>query len=144
MVAEQEAHHHDDHHHADEPHESPITMTLPLMVLALPSIAIGLLGMPFNNRFEAFIYAPGEANAALEAAAEFEWSEFLLMAGNSVGIALIGITLASLMYRTRKVDPAAIANRFPSLYEFSLNKWFMMTSMSAPSSRAVDGLLVRF
>lgn len=125
MVAEQEAAHHDDHHHADEPHESPITMTLPLMVLALPSIAIGLLGMPFNNRFEAFIYAPGEANAALEAAAEFEWSEFLLMAGNSVGIALIGITLASLMYRTRQLDPAAIANRFPTLYEFSLNKWFI-------------------
>lgn len=126
MVAEPEVHHHnDDHHHADEPHESPITMTLPLMVLAIPSMAIGLLGMPFNNRFEAFIYAPGEANAALEAAAEFEWSEFLLMAGNSVGIALIGITLASLMYRTRQVDPAAIANRFPSLYEFSLNKWFI-------------------
>lgn len=126
MVAEPEAHHHDDdHHHADEPHESPITMTLPLMVLAIPSVAIGLLGMPFNNRFEAFIYAPGEANAALEAAAEFEWSEFLVMAGNSVGIALIGITLASLMYRTRQVDPAAIANRFPSLYEFSLNKWFI-------------------
>lgn len=126
MVADSNDHHAaDDHHHADEPHESPVSMTLPLVVLAIPSMAIGLLGMPFNNRFEAFIYAPGEANAALEAAAEFEWQEFLIMAGNSVGIALIGITLASLMYRTRSVDPAAIANRFPSLYEFSLNKWFI-------------------
>ncbi len=126
LVANPEDNHHaDDHHHADEPHESPITMTLPLVMLAIPSMAIGLLGMPFNNRFEAFIYAPGEANAAMEAAAEFEWQEFLIMAGNSVGIALIGITLASLMYRTRSVDPAAIANRFPSLYEFSLNKWFI-------------------
>jgi len=126
MVADPDDHHEaGDHHHADEPHESPVSMTLPLVVLAIPSMAIGLLGMPFNNRFEAFIYAPGEANAALEAAAEFEWQEFLIMAGNSVGIALIGITLASLMYRTRSVDPAAIANRFPSLYEFSLNKWFI-------------------
>jgi NAD(P)H-quinone oxidoreductase subunit 5 len=115
---------HDDHH-ADEPHESPVSMVLPLMVLAIPSLAIGLLGMPFNNRFEAFIYAPGEAKAALEAAAEFEWPEFLTMAGSSVGIALIGITLASWMYRTCQIDPAAIANRFPSLYEFSLNKWFI-------------------
>lgn len=126
MVADPEDHHPaTDDHHADEPHESPVSMTLPLVVLAIPSMAIGLLGMPFNNRFEAFIYAPGEANAALEAAAEFEWQEFLIMAGNSVGIALIGITLASLMYRTRSVDPSAIANRFPSLYEFSLNKWFI-------------------
>ena len=88
---------HDSHehgHHASEPHESPITMTLPLMVLAVPSFAIGLLGTPFANYFEGFVYAPGEPVPDIaEIAAEFEWSEFLPMAGSSIGIALIGICL---------------------------------------------------
>lgn len=125
---ELEAHEaHDDHeHHASEPHESPITMTLPLMVLALPSLAIGLLGTPFANYFESFIYAPGEPVPDMaEIAAEFEWSEFIPMAGSSIGIALLGITLASLMYISRKIDAGAIASKFESLYEFSLNKWYL-------------------
>ncbi len=122
---ELEAHDDHGHHHASEPHESPLTMTVPLMVLAVPSMLVGLLGMPFANRFEAFIYAPGEATPdMLEMAAEFEWHEFALMAGNSVGIALIGITLASFMYLRGKINPSAIAARFLPLYEFSLNKWY--------------------
>ena len=87
--------HDHDHHHSDSPHESPVTMTLPLMALAIPSMIIGLLGTPFANYFEQFIYAPGESLAeVLEELAEFDLTEFLIMAGNSVGIALIGITFA--------------------------------------------------
>ncbi len=44
--------------------------------------------------------------------AAFNWSEFLVMAGSSVGIALIGITVASLMYRMGQIDPSAIAKNF--------------------------------
>jgi len=46
------------------------------------------------------------------------------MGGNSVGIALIGITIASLTYLRGKIDPKAIASKFPQLYQFSLNKWY--------------------
>jgi len=46
------------------------------------------------------------------------------MAGSSVGIALIGITLASLMYLRGKIDPSAIAAKIKPLYELSLNKWY--------------------
>ncbi|NET29998.1 NAD(P)H-quinone oxidoreductase subunit 5 [Okeania sp. SIO1I7] len=119
-------HDHDHGHHSDSPHESPISMTLPLMVLAIPSMIIGLLGTPFANYFEQFIYAPGESLAeVLEKLAEFELTEFLIMAGNSVGIALIGITFASLMYLSRKIDPSAIAEKIKPLYNFSLNKWYL-------------------
>jgi NAD(P)H-quinone oxidoreductase subunit 5 len=118
-------HSHDDGHHGGLPHESPLTMTLPLLVLAVPSVLIGLLGTPFNNYFEAFVYAPSETAAeALKAATEADLPEFLVMAGNSVGISLIGITLASLMYLRHKIDPAAITAKFPALYNFSLNKWY--------------------
>jgi NAD(P)H-quinone oxidoreductase subunit 5 len=117
---------HDDHeHHADEPHESPWTMTFPLAVLAIPSMAIGLLGTPFANYFEEFIHSPSESVAEIaEKAAEFNPNEFYLMAGSSVGISLIGITLASLMYLMRKIDPNAIASQIKPLYNLSLNKWY--------------------
>jgi NAD(P)H-quinone oxidoreductase subunit 5 len=54
----------------------------------------------------------------------FNWTEFLIMGGSSVGIALIGITLASLMYLRGKIDPRAIAEKIRPLYGFSLNKWY--------------------
>jgi NAD(P)H-quinone oxidoreductase subunit 5 len=118
---------HHDEHHSGLPHESPLSMALPLVVLAVPSILVGLVGTPFANYFEAFIHPPGEeihSFPPLEIPAGFEWSEFLLMGGSSVGIALIGITLASLMYLTQKLDPAAIAKKIEPLYKLSLNKWY--------------------
>jgi len=116
---EQDDSDHDDHH-SHEPHESPLTMTLPLMVLAVPSMAIGLLGTPFANYFEAFIHAPGEVFKQ-EAV---DLPEFLIMGGSSVGIGLIGISLAILMYLQRKIDPATWSEKFPTLYDFSKNKWY--------------------
>ncbi|MBD1931507.1 MULTISPECIES: NAD(P)H-quinone oxidoreductase subunit 5 [Cyanophyceae] len=116
---------HDDHSHSEYPHESPISMTLPLLILAVPSALIGLVGTPFHNYFEEFIHAPSESvEEVLEKATEFNLTEFLIMGGNSVGIALIGITLASLMYLHGKIDPAAIASKIPFLYKLSLNKWY--------------------
>ncbi|WP_416673124.1 NAD(P)H-quinone oxidoreductase subunit 5 [Egbenema bharatensis] len=113
---------HGDHHHSDSPHESPITMTIPLMALAIPSILIGLLGTPFANYFEAFIHPPSEVIEGIPS--EVDWSEFLTMAGSSIGVSLIGITLASLMYLRGKIDPAKIAKQIEPLYKLSLNKWY--------------------
>ncbi|MEN9252544.1 MAG: NAD(P)H-quinone oxidoreductase subunit 5 [Thermostichales cyanobacterium HHBFW_bins_127] len=125
-----------DEHHASVPHESPWTMTLPLVLLAVPSVVIGLVGTPFANGFEAFVHAPTEEvvlNIWPElteqwqrvVAGEFDWGEFLIMAGSSVGIGLLGITLATLMYLEKRIDPAAIAKRIEPLYLFSLNKWYL-------------------
>lgn len=112
---------HDFHDRQGEPHESPLTMTLPLVILAIPSIAIGFTGAPYANNFEAFIHPVSEE---LVDAAGFNWTEFLIMAGSSVGIALVGITLASLMYLRGKIDPAVIAQKLQPLYQFSLHKWY--------------------
>nr|MDJ0649015.1 NAD(P)H-quinone oxidoreductase subunit F [Xenococcaceae cyanobacterium MO_188.B19] len=98
-----------------------ITMALPLVILAIPSLAVGLVGMPWNNLFEAFIHAPGEVVSG----EEFELTEFLIMAGLSIAIAVSGIIVAALMYRLKKIDPAAIAKKYPALYKFSLNKWYV-------------------
>jgi len=116
---------HDTHHKSEHPHESPWTMALPLVILAIPSMLIGLVGTPYANYFEEFIHPASEtAMAVAEKAAEFDQNEFFVMAGSSVGISLIGITLASLMYLWGKIDPAAIAQKIRPLYELSLNKWY--------------------
>ena len=108
------------HSHSHTPHESAWTMTLPLVFLAVPSILIGLVGRPWDNLFEAFIHAPSEVAEK----AVFSWKEFYIMGGSSVGIALIGITLGSLFYLSKRLDAAAIAKKIPALYQFSLNKWY--------------------
>jgi NAD(P)H-quinone oxidoreductase subunit 5 len=120
-VKELDTHEHDHEHHSHEPHESPLTMTFPLIMLAIPSVLIGLVGRPWDNGFERFISIPGEV---AEEVHRFEWNEFLIMGGSSVGIALIGITLASLMYLQKKINPADIAKKFPALYDLSLHKWY--------------------
>ena len=38
-------HHHDDHGHAGTPHESPAVVTLPLVLLAIPSVVIGFFSI---------------------------------------------------------------------------------------------------
>ncbi|MTJ47901.1 NAD(P)H-quinone oxidoreductase subunit 5 [Dolichospermum sp. UHCC 0259] len=120
---ELESHSHDSHSH--EPHESPWTMSLPLVVLAIPSMLIGLVGTPYANYFEQFIFSPNETLAeVMEKAAEFDPHEFYVMAGSSVAISVVGITLAVLMYLARKIDPSAIAKNIQPLYDLSLNKWY--------------------
>jgi NAD(P)H-quinone oxidoreductase subunit 5 len=120
---------HDDtghtHHHAEYPHESALSMTFPLMALAIPSVLIGLVGTPFANYFEAFIHPAGEALSVAEIAEEVDMAEFVRMAGASVAISIAGIVLAVLMYRAKKIDPKAIAQKIQPLYNLSLNKWYI-------------------
>ena len=116
MDAKEAEHHGHDH----EPHESPFTMAFPLVMLAIPSFGIGLVGMPWNNYFEEFIHAPGEVIAE----GHFDMNEFLIMAGVSMAIAIVGIIVAFLTYSAKKIDPVAIAKKYPALYQLSLNKWY--------------------
>jgi NAD(P)H-quinone oxidoreductase subunit 5 len=125
-LASDSEHEADPGHHSEFPHESPLTMTLPLLLLAVPSTLVGLVGVPFDNYFEKFIHPASETVVEVASQAEgFDWTEFLIMGGSSVGIALIGITVASLIYLRGKIDPKAIAQNIKPFYEFSLNKWYI-------------------
>ena len=119
-----EADHGDDHGHAhaSHPHESGWQMAMPLAVLAVPSVLIGLLGTPWNSRF-AFLVDPEEA---AHMAKHFSWGEFLPLAGASVAISLVGITVSVLAYALHKLDLAAtVAARFPAVNAFLANKWYL-------------------
>ena len=121
--ADEDGDEHGEHHaHAEHPHESGWQMAMPLAVLAVPSVLVGLLGMPWNSRFGTLL----DPQEAAEVAEHFSWGEFLPLAGASVAISVIGITVAVLAYALRKLDLAtAVAGRFPSINAFLANKWYL-------------------
>ena len=110
------------HSHAEHPHESGWQMAMPLAVLAVPSVLVGLLGVPWNSRF-GFLLDPHEA---AEVAEHFSWGEFLPLAGASVTISVVGISVAVLAYALHRLDLAnAVAARFPTINRFLANKWYL-------------------
>jgi NADH-quinone oxidoreductase subunit L len=128
-----DAHHsaHDDHA-AHAPHESPWVVTLPLVVLAVPSVVIGYLSIErllFGNFFAGSIYVNGAAHPATVALAE-EFRGPLEMALDSwqhspLWLAAAGIVAAWVLYLKRPVLPQRLRDRFPGLYALLDNKYYM-------------------
>jgi NADH-quinone oxidoreductase subunit L len=115
-------------------HESPSSMTVPLMILAGLSIVGGWIGWPEalggSDRFAHFlepVLAPHGA-AALAAAAVPEATghgmEYVLMVA-SVLMGLFGIWVAYVFYLQRKDIPESIAARFSGIYTLLLNKYYV-------------------
>ncbi len=103
-------------------HESPWSMTFPLVFLAVPSVIIGFMGFPWDSKF-ASLLDPEEALIAIES---FELKEFLPLAIASVFIASIGITIAYQAYFAKKINLSILfAQRFPSVNKFLSNKWYL-------------------
>ena len=125
----------------DKVHESVPVMTIPLILLSIPSIFLGMfLGLPFGDSrlhhwvepvFEegqAILYGEGHSEAAY---ALFGIDGALILA--SVTFAVIGIVLAWRLFGVslpgfhRDPKPAevvALTARAPFLYRASLNKWW--------------------
>ncbi|GAA5233836.1 NADH-quinone oxidoreductase subunit L [Verticiella sediminum] len=64
---------HDDHHHSGPPHESPGVVTWPLILLAIPSVIIGLIAidaMLFGDFFSGVITVFGDRHPAMAEIAE--------------------------------------------------------------------------
>jgi NADH-quinone oxidoreductase subunit L len=132
---------HDVEHHI---HESPKSMTMPLVVLALCSVFAGFLGWPHSlggsDRFARFldpVFAHGEAQVLVEqgkagqlAAGEKEEehtspTEYLLMF-LSVGAAGLGWFMASRSYANAdKGYTEPIAAAAPPVYNTLLNKYYV-------------------
>jgi NADH-quinone oxidoreductase subunit L len=113
----------DDHGHG-EPHESPMVMLVPLMILAVLSVVGGLVGI--GNRFEHFLEPVFGSGVASEAAGETASSltEYILM-GVSVGVALLGFVLAWVLYVSKPYLPQKISDALGSFYEAVLNKYYI-------------------
>ena len=118
-----------DEHTREHLHESPWVVTLPLIALAIPSIAIGWLTVGpvvFGGFFSgAIAHAPDGALALL--GKEFHGpGTFVLHALRSpaLWLALSGIVAAWYLYLRRPDLPDRIAARFSRLYRLLVNKYY--------------------
>ncbi len=86
------------------PHESPPTMTIPLILLAVFSVGAGVFNLPFSTNFRFLevwlepVVAGAEAPLTVAGATQF------LLAALSVLAALIGIFVAYRTYLAHKID----------------------------------------
>jgi NADH-quinone oxidoreductase subunit L len=99
-----------DTHYHHTPQEAPITMTIPLIVLAIGSVITGFI--PFNK----LVTSDGKI---LESELE------LAVAIPSVLIGLLGIGIAYLMYKKETALPDRLAATFKYGYKWAYNKFYM-------------------
>ncbi|WP_332815642.1 NADH-quinone oxidoreductase subunit L [Ramlibacter sp.] len=129
---EADASHHDDHSHHGKPHESPWVVTVPLLMLAFPSVVIGFLTigpMLFGDFFKDSILVDAARHPAMAELAK-AWHGPVQMALHGLStpvfwLAAAGVALAYYLYMVNTALPAKIARAFRPLYTILDNKYYM-------------------
>ncbi len=128
--------HHDDHHgHHDDhqkPHESPWVVTVPLILLAIPSVLIGFLTiqpMLFGEFFKDAIFVNTEVHRAmLVLREEFHGPVQMALHGLTSApfwLALAGVASSYYLYMVNPALPTAIKARVMPLYTLLENKYYL-------------------
>jgi NADH-quinone oxidoreductase subunit L len=124
--------HHDDHGGHHDPHESPWVVTLPLVLLAIPSVVIGYLTiepLEFGAFLKDAIFVNPEVHPAMEELAhEFHGaSEMGLHAVSTLPfwLALSGVVVAYFFYMVMPSIPAAIARALAPVVRVLENKYYL-------------------
>ncbi|HQC80500.1 MAG TPA: NADH-quinone oxidoreductase subunit L, partial [Accumulibacter sp.] len=139
--AEADSHHHgkesghvDEHHGlspGQKPHETPWVVTVPLVLLAIPSVVIGYFGiepMLFGDFFKDAIFVNSEAHPVMKELAH-HFHGPVAMATHAVTtsvfwLAFSGVALSWVFYMKRPDIPAAIKQKFEWLYKLLENKYY--------------------
>jgi len=115
------AHGHGSHH--GDPHESPMVMLVPLMILALLSVVGGWVGI--GGRFEHFlapVFGEGPSTEATEVLSHITEITLMMI---SVGAAALGWYLAYVLYLKRPELPQKIADTLGGLYQAVVHKYYV-------------------
>jgi NADH-quinone oxidoreductase subunit L len=149
---------HEAEHHL---HESPSSMTVPLMILAFLSVVGGWIGWPeslgggdwFAHFLDPVIARYPEATAAVPEASG-HGTEYLLMLA-SVAVAVLGIWLARRLYIEHPEVPERLAERWSGVHRLLYNKYYvdqiydamfvnrtkdLATALGAFDRNVIDGL----
>jgi NADH-quinone oxidoreductase subunit L len=146
------ADHGDDHDHGGPPQESPWVVTLPLVLLAIPSVASGwVIGdVVFGNYFGTSIFVSEEHGVIAEMAHEFHGIGAMMLQGLTelpFWFALAGAGTAFYLYILRPDLPAVVRGKLSLVvrilddkYGFDrFNDWFF-----AGGARLIGGGLWKF
>jgi len=120
-----------DNHAQKHIHESPRTMTIPLMILAVLSVVGGWIGWPASlfgsNQFEKFlepVMSSAGATESAKAVQESSTTEYFLMLA-SIAIAVAGIWVAYEFYRTKRFAPELVAGKMKGFYRVLFHKYYV-------------------
>ena len=131
-----DAHGHDAHGHdghgAHVPHESPWVVTVPLVLLAIPSIIIGALAadsMITGEYFKGVITVFADKHPAMAALAE-HWHGWVAMALHGFTslpfwLMIAGIATAWYFYLVNPAIPARLQQTFKGIYTVLENKYYL-------------------
>jgi NADH-quinone oxidoreductase subunit L len=139
------AHHHDhDDHHDDEehhglapgqkPHESPWVVTIPLILLAIPSVIIGYLTigpMLHGGFFDNVIFVGSNHEAMKELTEEFTHvggplgMAISALTSLTFWLAAAGVATSYFFYMVKPEIPTAIKKNFSAIYTLLDNKYYM-------------------
>ena len=131
--AQHDAHDAHDHHAGHhEPHESAWVVTVPLVLLAIPSVVIGFMTiqpMLFGDLFKDAIFVNFEKHPAMaELAKIFHGPVQMALHGLMTApfwLALSGAVLAWYMYMINPALPASIKRIFQPVYTLLENKYYL-------------------
>ena len=116
-----------DKHTFDHAHESPISMLIPLFLLAVGSVFAGIVGAKIfhmvsaeDNFFFDAIFVLGEKVSLLE---EIHHAPFLVKTSPLI-VGVIAIALAYVFYLVKTDLPKKLALALKPCYKLSYNKWY--------------------
>ncbi len=128
--------HHDDHGHGHgdhhDPHESPWVVTVPLVLLAIPSVVVGFMfiqPMLFGDFFKDAIFVDAAKHPAMAKLAEiFHGPVAMALHGLQTApfwLAVAGVALSYYMYMVTPALPAAIKRVCMPIYTLFENKYYL-------------------
>ncbi len=147
---------HEEHHglaHGQKPHESPWVVTLPLVLLAIPSAVIGYFTigpMLFGSYFRDAIYIAQNHLVMSELQEDFKGPLAMVLHSLTsvpLWLAIAGVASSALFYLKRPDIPEAIQKRFQGVYTLLDNKYYFDRFNDwffAGGARGLSGFLSKF
>lgn len=138
-----------DHHTKEHLHESPWVVTVPLVLLAIPSVVIGFVSvgpMLFGDFFDGVIHVLPKHDVLGKLGEHFTGPVGFILHG--IGLPLLlavsGVFAAWFLYMKRPDLPEQIKNRFINIHRFLVNKYYaddFNDAFFAAGSRGVGNFL---
>ncbi len=144
---------HKDPHRLESVHESPKTMTIPLIVFAVLSFfafySFNPIGASSGWFYGAVERPESVVPAGVAAAGVSQFEEALQHAHNpamilSILIAASGIAMAFVVFYWNKISAEAVAGALKPVHQFLLNKWYFDELYQATAVRGTDAVAAAY
>ena len=104
-------------------HESPLVMTLPLMLLAFFALTVGFIAIDWTDAYQGFGSFLLQDQRFLDPGEAFHVEAWLTAV--SVTLALAGVAIGWLVYVRGSVSHESIAQRYSALYRLMARKYYI-------------------